>query len=164
MSTAAFEEYFRFFPHRFFFRDENYRHLLRTIFVWIISSLCFWSLLTWHLKVAMHDFPFLIALVVHHGRSSSAMRASQHSVIWAALWWSITNAAIPSSLGFCFVGISRKCLTGESDQGSMRKVLCSCAVWAALEDKGVSRVKIGLNCFNGNLRTWACSWLLGNAE
>lgn len=50
------------------FRGENYRHLLRTIFVWIISSLCFWNPLIWHLKVAKHDFPFL----------SCALRAPQH--------------------------------------------------------------------------------------
>lgn len=92
-----------------------------------------------------------MAPIVHHSRSSSALRAPQCSGAGAALCWSITSAVTPNSLGFCFVGVSRKCLTGEADKGSVREVLCSCAAWAVLEGEGVSGVKIWLSCFNGNL-------------
>lgn len=65
-----------------------------------------------------------------------------------------------------FVGMSRKRVTGESDLGSVREMLCSCAygAWGALEEGRVSRVKIWLICFNGNGTICISSWVLGNSE
>lgn len=155
MSTEAFEEYFRSFPHRFLpemktigtFKEQS----LSESSLSCASGAYLGDIWKWLCMISPRSWLLCIT-------AGAALLWEPHSVQGLELLCVEHHQCCHTQLtGILFCRISRKCLTGGSGRGSVRAVLCSCAAWAALQEGGVSRVKIQLRCFNGNLRTWACS-------